>query len=55
LWDRLRAEGIPFKAHWGKINFLTPEFVAENYDLAAFEELTHPLFVNPYLAARIRP
>jgi FAD/FMN-containing dehydrogenase len=53
LWDRLIQEGIPFKAHWGKINFMDPQFVAQNYQLAAFEKLIHPLFLNRYVAERV--
>jgi hypothetical protein len=55
LWDRLIQEGIPFKPHWGKINFLDPQFVADNFSLAEFSELIQPLFLNDYVASRIRP
>ena len=30
LWDALVEAGVPFKAHWGKINFNTPPAVAKN-------------------------
>lgn len=53
LWNALDAENIPFKAHWGKINFLTPERVARDYGIARFRPLIHPLFVNPYLRERL--
>ncbi len=49
LWNRLVKEGIPFKAHWGKINFLTPAYVAANYQPGPFMPLTNPLFMNDYL------
>ena len=33
LWEHLEAAGVPFKAHWGKINFIDPEFVRRNHRL----------------------
>lgn len=53
LWNALDQAEIPFKAHWGKINFLTPADVAARYQLAEFKPHVHPAFVNPYLAARL--
>lgn len=53
LWEHLRAAGVPFKAHWGKINFIDPAFAAAAHDVDAFRPLVSPLFVNPYLAERI--
>ena len=53
LWDRLVAEGIPFKPHWGKINFMDHAFVAQEFNLAAFKPLVQPMFLNPYLRARL--
>ena len=53
LWDHFVREGIPFKAHWGKINFMDPQFVAENHGLTKFSELVQPLFLNPYVASRL--
>jgi FAD/FMN-containing dehydrogenase len=53
LWEHLEAAGIPFKAHWGKINFIDPEFVQRNHDLDAFRPLISPMFMNDYLAERI--
>jgi FAD/FMN-containing dehydrogenase len=53
LWEHLQARGIPFKAHWGKINFIDPEFVRANHRIDAFRPLTSPLFVNEYLQERI--
>lgn len=53
LWEHLVAAKIPFKAHWGKINFLTPEFVEQNYKLKDFKPYIRPMFVNNYLAERL--
>src|SRR5215210_3995559 len=53
LWEHLEAAGIPFKAHWGKINFIDPEFVRRNHDVDAFRPLMSPMFMNDYLAERI--
>jgi FAD/FMN-containing dehydrogenase len=55
LWDRLIQEGIPFKPHWGKLNFMDPQFVAENFHLTEFSPLIRPLFLNDYVASRLRP
>lgn len=53
LWHHLRAAGVPFKAHWGKINFIDPEFAQRNHELDAFRPLASPLFMNDYLEERI--
>lgn len=53
LWHALVAAGIPFKAHWGKINFLTPAFVSANYQPANFLPLVRPLFMNDYLRSAL--
>lgn len=53
LWKHLEAAGVPFKAHWGKINFIDPEFAARNHKLDAFLPLTSPIFMNDYLEKRI--
>ena len=55
LWDHLEAAGIPFKAHWGKVNFIDPDFVQRNHRFDAFRPLIAPMFVNDYLADRIGP
>ena len=55
LWEHLQAAGVPFKAHWGKINFIDPEFVRRNHGIDAFRPLISPLFMNDYLAERIGP
>jgi FAD/FMN-containing dehydrogenase len=53
LWEHLEAADIPFKAHWGKINFIDPAFVERNHDFDAFRPLISPMFMNDYLADRI--
>jgi len=53
LWEHLEAAGVPFKAHWGKINFIDPEFVQRNHRFDEFAPLMNPMFMNDYLAARI--
>ena len=53
LWEHLEAADIPFKAHWGKINFIDPEFVRRNHGLDGFRPLISPMFMNEYLTERI--
>lgn len=53
LWNALEAAGIPFKAHWGKINFLNPVTVGKSYDLAAFVPHIRSLFLNDSLRQRL--
>jgi FAD/FMN-containing dehydrogenase len=53
LWEHLEAAGIPFKAHWGKVNFIDPDFVRRNHDFDAFRPLISPIFMNDYLAERL--
>lgn len=55
LWEHLQREGIPFKAHWGKVNFIDPEFVRRNHGFEEFRPLISPIFVNHYLAERLGP
>jgi FAD/FMN-containing dehydrogenase len=55
LWEHLRREGVPFKAHWGKVNFIDPGFVAENHNFDSFRPLISPIFLNDYLAERLGP
>jgi FAD/FMN-containing dehydrogenase len=55
LWEHLRREGIPFKAHWGKVNFIDPEFVRRNHDFERFRPLISPIFLNDYLKERLGP
>ena len=52
LWDQLRQAGIPFKAHWGKLNFMDAEFVADHYRFDQFKPFIRPLFLNAYLTDR---
>jgi hypothetical protein len=53
LWEHLESAGVPFKAHWGKINFIDPEFVARNHDFDSFRPLVQPMFMNDYLTDRL--
>lgn len=55
LWNFLIEAGIPFKAHWGKINFMDYAFVRSHYDLEAFLPYTRPMFLNAYLQERLTP
>jgi FAD/FMN-containing dehydrogenase len=53
LWEHLEAAGVPFKAHWGKLNFIDPDFVRRNHAIDAFRPLISPMFMNDYLTQRI--
>jgi FAD/FMN-containing dehydrogenase len=53
LWEHLENAGVPFKAHWGKVNFIDPEFVRRNHGFDAFRPLISPMFMNDYLTERI--
>jgi FAD/FMN-containing dehydrogenase len=53
LWQHLENAGVLFKAHWGKINFIDPDFVQRNHRFDAFRPLISPLFMNDYLRERI--
>jgi FAD/FMN-containing dehydrogenase len=55
LWDQLESAGIPFKAHWGKINFIDPAFVRRNHRFDEFKPLVQRIFVNDYLTERLPP
>jgi hypothetical protein len=55
LWEHLEAASVPFKAHWGKINFIDPEFMRRNHGFDAFRPLISPMFMNDYLTERIGP
>ena len=52
-WDHFLAEGIPFKAHWGKLNFIGPKFARERYQLDEFRPYVQPALLNPYLRERL--
>ena len=53
LWDFLQQSGIPLKAHWGKLNFMDPDFVRAHYQFEKFQPFVRPLFLNPYLKERL--
>ncbi|HUC00979.1 MAG TPA: FAD-binding protein [Solirubrobacterales bacterium] len=53
LWQHLERAGVPFKAHWGKINFIDPAFAERELELDAFRPLISPIFINDYLEERI--
>jgi len=53
LWDFLQLSGIPFKAHWGKINFMTPEFVQQHLQFDPFTPFIRKMFLNQYLRDRL--
>jgi FAD/FMN-containing dehydrogenase len=53
LWEHLESVGVPFKAHWGKLNFIDPDFVRQNHGFDAFRPLISPIFMNDYLRERI--
>jgi hypothetical protein len=55
LWDYLIQAGIPFKAHWGKINFMDYDFVRSHYQMEEFKPHIRNLFLNKYLQERILP
>jgi hypothetical protein len=55
LWDHLTQAGIPFKAHWGKINFMDYDFVRDHFALDEFEPFMRPMFLNKYLTDRLKP
>jgi FAD/FMN-containing dehydrogenase len=55
LWERLETEKVPFKAHWGKINFIDPAYVQRNHQFDAFKPLVSPIFMNEYLKERLGP
>ncbi|HET7445623.1 MAG TPA: FAD-binding protein [Solirubrobacterales bacterium] len=53
LWQHLERAAVPFKAHWGKINFIDPAFAGRELELDAFRPLISPIFMNDYLEERI--
>jgi hypothetical protein len=55
LWDHLRQANIPFKAHWGKINFMDYQFVCDQYRFDQFKPFIRSMFLNPYLTDRFNP
>ncbi len=55
LWNHLIEDKIPFKAHWGKINFMDYEFVRSHFEYDRFKPFITPQLVNPYLMKRLFP
>jgi hypothetical protein len=55
LWNHLIQDNIPFKAHWGKINFMDYEFVRSHFELDQFKPFITPILLNPYLMERLLP
>jgi hypothetical protein len=55
LWEHLENAGVPFKAHWGKVNFIDPDFVRRHHGFDAFRPLISPMFMNDYMTERIGP
>lgn len=53
LWEHLRGAGIRLRAHWGKLNFMDPEFVRSTFRFAEFAPYIQPRLVNPYLRERL--
>ncbi len=52
LWNYLVKSSIPFKAHWGKINFIDSNFTSTHYQFDQFKPFIQPMFLNPYLRER---
>jgi hypothetical protein len=55
LWDHLIQDDIPFKAHWGKINFMDYEFVRSHFEFNRFKPFITPILMNQYLKERLFP
>ena len=55
LWNHLIQDEIPFKAHWGKINFMDYEFVRSHFEFDRFKPFITPILLNPYLMKRLLP
>jgi FAD/FMN-containing dehydrogenase len=55
LWEHLENAGVQFKAHWGKVNFIDPDFVRRHHGIDAFRPLISPMFMNDYMTERIGP
>ncbi len=55
LWNHLIQAGVPFKAHWGKLNFMNYDFVRQYFAIEEFKPFIRSIFVNPYLRDRILP
>jgi len=55
LWRELQRRNIPFKAHWGKINFLDYAQTRKIHQLDQFAPSVRPVFLNDYLRTRLLP
>ncbi len=55
LWNHLIQDEIPFKAHWGKINFMDYEFVRSHFEFDQFKPFITQMLLNPYLMKRLLP
>lgn len=55
LWNHLIQDGIPFKAHWGKINFMDYEFVRSHFQFEQFKPFINPMLLNAYTMERLLP
>jgi hypothetical protein len=55
LWNHLLKNGVRFKAHWGKINFIDYDLVHSQYEIDRFKPFMRSLFLNTYLTARLNP
>jgi hypothetical protein len=55
LWEELIRAGIPFKAHWGKINFMDEQFVRDHFQFDQFKPFIRSIFLNRYLVERFYP
>ena len=53
LWNQLKEKDICFKAHWGKINFTTPEEVEQLYEWEKFKPYIQPEMMNEYYKERL--
>lgn len=53
LWKALVDKGFLFKAHWGKINFVTPEDVTNKFTWDEFKPFVCDKLLNTYLEARL--
>jgi hypothetical protein len=52
LWNHLLKNDIRFKAHWGKINFMDPQFVRDHFEFDQFKPFIRSMFLNQYLVDR---
>lgn len=52
LWRHFEQAGLAFKAHWGKINFLSPQDVRRMHDFERFHPHIREIFLNDYLRER---